>query len=305
MLVVCSCSKKEIENTAVEQSEVVLDEQTKASEEGSKEQVLKDEKPTEKATKVDKSTQESKQGDRATGSSLSEAETKLELPATKTPASSTTTSNTETKGTTPSENAVASHSTCTFDGGKVTTVATCKSEGQKTYTCTSCSKTKTEVIAKTTHNYVEETTAPTCIEKGKIKTYCSICGDVKSEVAGAAATGHTMKESYYPAPPTCMVGSHLSIYCEICKYNEFSGSVSSLEHNFEPTEYNEKIDNSCKIAHWIILKCSGCGYEKKSSEWTEKVHEWVWDEGEEAWDPINRTFIKVPYEYCKWCNCTK
>lgn len=106
------------------------------------------------------------------------------------------------------------------DTGK-TVPATCTSEGSKTYYCIAdykdydqevhkCHSTKTEILAKTAHNWVngvctecgathehdwqEQTSltkSPTCIKKGS-KTYkCSKCGETKVEEI--PATGHTWK----------------------------------------------------------------------------------------------------------------
>lgn len=63
-----------------------------------------------------------------------------------------------------------------YDGGKVTKVATCAAEGVKTYTCTKCGNTKTEAIAKTAHSYVETVVAPSYSAGGYTQYTCSVCG---------------------------------------------------------------------------------------------------------------------------------
>ena len=68
-----------------------------------------------------------------------------------------------------------------YDSGKVTKSATCTSTGIKTYTCTVCGDTKTETIAKKTHNYKTYTTKATTSKNGSIVTKCSVCGAVKSK----------------------------------------------------------------------------------------------------------------------------
>lgn len=125
--------------------------------------------------------------------------------------------------------ATTPHTACTYDGGKITKAADCNNEGVKTYTCTACGKTKTEAVAKTSHNYTTSTTAATCTANGSMKTYCTICGNVQSETT-TAATGHSMHEEWFN-PPTCLAGGmgHVN-KCSKCGYSEGLPNGEALGH---------------------------------------------------------------------------
>ena len=162
------------------------------------------------------------------------------------------------------------HTSCSFDGGKITTNATCNTEGEKTYTCTECGKTKSESIGKTTHNNVTETLQPTCTEAGKVKTYCTICGAVESETTGAGATGHNMIDSWFGDPPTCTRGGYLNRFCKVCDYLEISDSMPALEHNKISTESTY----ISRCTHIITTKysCADCEAPLGQDERSEVHH---------------------------------
>ena len=95
-----------------------------------------------------------------------------------------------------------------WDGGKVTKVATCTTTGTKTYTCTRCKKTRTETIAATGHKEVKDAAvAATCETAGKTEgSHCSVCGTVLKAQTTTAALGHdygewkTIKAATYTEP---------------------------------------------------------------------------------------------------------
>ena len=95
-----------------------------------------------------------------------------------------------------------------WDGGKVTKVATCTTTGTKTYTCTRCKKTRTETIAATGHKAVKDAAvAATCETAGKTEgSHCSVCGTVLKAQTTTAALGHdygewkTIKAATYTEP---------------------------------------------------------------------------------------------------------
>ena len=181
----------------------------------------------------------------------------------------------------------AAHTSCTFDGGKVTTNATCNAEGKKTFTCTACGKTKSESIDKTSHNNVTETVQPTCTEAGKVKIYCTICGAVESETTGAGATGHNMVEQWR-SHPTCKIAGYRNIVCSNCKYvdESASGSVPRLDHNKVSSETTYDAEE-CEYIIFTNYYCADCdtplGQENRSEAhhtWGKVTGEW----GEEEYD---------------------
>ena len=80
-----------------------------------------------------------------------------------------------------------------WDGGRVTKVATCTTAGAKTYTCTRCKKIRTETIAATGHKAVKDAAvAATCETTGKTEgSHCSVCNTVIKAQTTVAALGHS------------------------------------------------------------------------------------------------------------------
>lgn len=149
----------------------------------------------------------------------------------------------------------APHTSCTWDGGTVTTAATCSSEGVKTYTCTVCGNTRTESIAASGHSYTTESKAATCTEDGYTKTYCTACGNVQSE-STQPATGHTLQEYWFIEPDCTYEGSGHANICINCEYVEnlpsaALGHVKDGGHvTFEP---------DCQNTGEMRYNCTRCG----------------------------------------------
>ncbi len=162
--------------------------------------------------------------------------------------------------------------TCTWDSGRVTTAATCSNEGVKTYTCTGCGKTRTESIAKTSHNYVTEKTPATCTKGEKTVTSCNICGDVQSESYWGAPAGHVYQRHYFPSEPTCQHGADYTLVCTICGELGESGSQSALPHDIEVTEIRH---GNCTQETVTVATCRNCGTELGRNGHTEpNDHDW-------------------------------
>lgn len=155
------------------------------------------------------------------------------------------------------------HTACTYDGGKITKVADCNNEGVKTYTCTACGKTKTEAVAKTSHNYTTSSTAATCTANGSTKTYCTICGNVQSETT-TAATGHSMHEEWFN-PPTCLTGGagHVNV-CGKCGYAEGLPESAPLGHVPDAGAVETPAD--CVYTGTMSHKCTRCDCDLPDTE---------------------------------------
>ncbi len=189
----------------------------------------------------------------------------------------------------------APHS-CTWDGGTVTTNATCNQEGVKTYRC-SCGNTRTESIAKTSHNYITESTAATCTEAGRTKTYCTNCGDVQAEGIGEAATGHVEKKAYWDVP-SCNGYSYYHLVCAKC--NEYLGDGTDEPLPHTPVETITQHGN-CIAATVIRIDCGVCGAPLGQEAHTEPDdHDWITGEAEQfneetlEWEMVQGT-------YCSRC----
>ena len=189
---------------------------------------------------------------------------------------------------------------CTWDGGSVTAAATCTSEGVKTYTCTGCGKTRTESIAKTSHNYVTETKAATCTEAGSTKTCCSICGDVQSETAGGSPAGHNFVKQYGfgEGEPTCSTGSSWYMICSVCGEQGESGYDPATGHT--PVDRETVHATYCNEHGIIVTECSVCGMELGRQGYDGSEHEWVTGTYQE-FDPVTHQVVTKENTVCSRC----
>ena len=238
---------------------------------------------------------------KTTGKADAEGNTKTQTKQETASAAGTASSGGQTKETSSSaassQQSQAPH-TCTWDGGSVTAAATCTSEGVKTYTCTGCGKTRTESIAKTSHNYVTETKAATCTEAGSTKTYCSICGDVQSETAGGSPTGHNFVKSYWPSEPTCTTSGYYNLVCANCGANGGDGTDPALPHT--PVSRETVHATYCDEHGIIVTECSVCGMELDRQGYDGTEHEWVTGTYQE-FDPVTHQVVTKENTVCSRC----
>ena len=106
-----------------------------------------------------------------------------------------------------------------WDGGRVTKVATCTTAGTKTYTCTRCKKTRTETIAATGHKAVKDAAvAATCETTGKTEgSHCSVCNTVIKAQTTVAALGHSWDGGKITKAATCTTAGTKTYTCTRCK----------------------------------------------------------------------------------------
>lgn len=189
--------------------------------------------------------------------------------------------------------------TCSWDGGSVTTAATCSSEGVRTYTCTGCGKTRTESIAKTSHNYITETAAATCTSAGSTKTYCSICGNVQSETSTGSPTGHNFVKTYWPSEPSCTTSGYYNLKCTNCGEYGGDGTDPALAHS--PVTREEAHATYCNENGVIVTECGVCGMELGREGYSGTEHEWVTGTSSPVWSDEAGDF--VTYETTKCARC--
>ncbi|MGN1145949.1 MAG: hypothetical protein ACI4R5_05820 [Acetatifactor sp.] len=168
------------------------------------------------------------------------------------------------------------HTSCTWDGGTVSTAAGCNSEGVKTFTCTVCGNTKTESIAAAGHSYTTDSKAATCTEPGYTKTYCTVCGDVQSETV-QPATGHTLVEKWWYEPTCLYAGSGHGNKCINCDYYE---DLPEYALGHEPDAGTVLYDSTYTTEGIIEHSCIRCGATLDDEIIPIKPHEhhWVMDE---------------------------
>lgn len=192
------------------------------------------------------------------------------------------------------------HTQCTWDGGSVTQNASCASEGTTTYTCTVCGNTKTESIARTSHNYVTTTTEATCTTGGSSKTYCSNCGDVQSETSTGGGLGHDFQITFWNTEPTCSGEAYYRLICSRCEENGGDGTAPPLGHS--PVS-EEICHGDCSTETIVVTTCSSCGLELGRNSWYEdEGHEWVTGTSQPIWSEEVQDFVTYEVTYCTKCN---
>ena len=147
----------------------------------------------------------------------------------------------------------------TWDSGTITKNATCQESGERLYRCRSCTATKTEPIAKSSHTPVTDPAIPaTCISMGKTAgSHCSFCGTVLVAQTITNMLDHTWDSGVATNAPTCTNSGILTFTCSYCRIKS-SSSIPALGHAL--TRHNAK-EPSCTEVGWDAYEtCSRCSY---------------------------------------------
>ena len=155
-----------------------------------------------------------------------------------------------------------------WDNGTITLNPTCTKAGEKVYTCTECSKTKTEEISATGHDFVRhEAKAPTCTEIGwNAYDTCKNC-DYTSYVE-IKASGHDFVH-HDPKAPTCTeIGWNAYDTCKNCDYTTYV-EIPATGHDF--TE--KVIKPTCEAGGYTKYTCKTCDYSYTDHQ-TKKLLHW-------------------------------
>ena len=138
----------------------------------------------------------------------------------------------------------------TWNAGEVTKKASCKDTGTRKYTCTACGTTKTESIAKTSHQF----TAVSEDADYHLQT-CTVCkAQVRGEHELDTVLQHDSENHYYP--------------CKICGHK---GNPEPHEPGPKATEETDQICTVCER----ILKPKGKHEHEFSEEWsTNETEHW-------------------------------
>ena len=131
---------------------------------------------------------------------------------------------------------------------EVTTKASCFADGVRTYTCSVCSGTRTETIAKRTHNIVDTTvaTAPTCSATGIMNQKCDCaetaeyeaCDYTTTRVMDKVADAHKWETEYtVDKKASCDEAGSKSYHCEYCDTINTNSvtEIAKREHNLVDT----------------------------------------------------------------------
>ena len=178
-----------------------------------------------------------------------------------------------------------------WDEGEITKVADCENDGVMTYTCKrGCDKTKTEVIAKTGHNWDNGTAHDADCTHGKYTHFtCSNCNGTYDAVEdGAQALGHSWDNGTVTTEPTCTEDGVMTYGCTRsgCKVTR-TEPIGKLGHNFEKgTEHPA----TCTSAAYTEYKCAnGCGATYNAVEDGAQALGHKWGDWETVTESTNTT----------------
>ena len=145
-----------------------------------------------------------------------------------------------------------------WDNGKITKEATCTEAGEKIYTCTTCQKTKTEVIASTGHSkitkFVKNATCETEGYTGDI--YCKNCGELLEEGKVTEKLPHTWKETQTVQEATCTEAGEKIYTCTTCNRTK-TEQVPATGHKW--SSWKKVSDATVLQKEKQQRTCSECG----------------------------------------------
>ncbi len=136
----------------------------------------------------------------------------------------------------------------------VTTKASCYNDGVRTYTCSVCGGTRTETIAKRTHDIIDTTVAlePTCSATGIMNQKCKHSASEEYEACDYTTTREMDKvsdahkaESDYTViiKATCEADGYKAILCEDCDAELSKESITKRAHTY--TDNGQKSPATC------------------------------------------------------------
>ena len=146
----------------------------------------------------------------------------------------------------------------TWDNGKITKEATCTEAGEKTYICTTCQKTKTEVITSTGHSkitkFVKNATCETEGYTGDI--YCKNCGELLEEGKVIEKLPHTWQETQTVQEATCTEAGEKIYTCTTCNRTK-TEQIPATGHKWSTWK---KVSNATALQKEKQQRtCSECG----------------------------------------------
>ena len=147
----------------------------------------------------------------------------------------------------------------TWNEGTVTREASCTEDGEMTYTC-ACSATRTEVIAKTGHDFEQTMTAPTCTEMGYTTHACKRC-DFRYDDTFIAPNGHKLTAAV--TAPTCTEMGYTTHTCDNCDFFMVDTYVVALGHHWE----EGKVMSAPTLTETglLVQTCTACGATQEST----------------------------------------
>ena len=166
---------------------------------------------------------------------------------------------------TPSADALPSHTVCTWDSGRVLQEATCTEAGRKLYTCTQCGKEKEERIP---------------------------------------AAGHRMEEQWFGEMPTCDRGSYLNIVCSVCGFVQSSESVPALGCVSDAGEelFHGNCREETIVVYHCIRCGRETGFDR---HYEPDEHDWITARTDPEWDEEAFDFVSREVTCCSRCGIEK
>jgi len=130
-----------------------------------------------------------------------------------------------------------------YDSGTVTKKASCTAAGVKTFTCSTCGSTKTEAIAKLSHDYA----AATC----KAPKTCKNCG-----ATSGSALAHKYDNGTVTKKATCKNTGVKTFTCSACKATK-TESIPKLTTHTPGAAATETTPQTCKVCGLVLQGALG------------------------------------------------
>ena len=154
----------------------------------------------------------------------------------------------------------------------------CSREGYTTKTCSRCNYTdgkKTDITAKTSHDYKLETTVKaTCKSEGYDSYKCTVCGVTKKENVQPKAEHSFKKGSVIKG--TCISDGYTEYKCSVCGTVEKRDITKAGGHKYEYVS-KEFINTREFVGYKAVKKCACCNkkitaYEEGNSNIQIETH---------------------------------
>ena len=150
-----------------------------------------------------------------------------------------------------------------YDKGKITKEATCTKNGEKTFTCKNCGKTKTEVIEKLDHNFVNEVCTRCGYDISKIsavdQVYCIYYDDGEMTISQneiEPEVGRTVvNEGFYTAPSDCTIEMTTVRFVDIIKPKSCKKWFAGCKNLAQLKNMKNLYTNKCTDMFWMFNGC--------------------------------------------------
>ena len=145
-----------------------------------------------------------------------------------------------------------------FGEWSTTKSSTCTTDGKKTRKCSSCGKTETQVIPKTSHNYTTRVVAPTCTAQGYTLHTCLKCGTSYKDTY-KNTKGHSFGAWTITRSATSTAEGTKTRKCAVCSKTETQIIAKTGYYSEKNLKQIIEKKSNFKIAEWAYEDFDGDG----------------------------------------------